>query len=529
MTGKEDVNFMMKALIVDDERIIRVGIHSVVPWRELGIKEVFMAASGLEALGILEKEEIDILITDIQMAEMNGLTLIEKIREVRADIRIIVLTGFDDFDYARQCLRMQVQEFLLKPVDEDILIETIAAQVQAIKDKRAQEVNRRNMRRITGTRDQAELENDMCRLVSGEDSLGIAQMLYQNSQFKKGLKMRAVILLPSLQSRGVESLSLLTIKNLLIGYLDAQEKGVTFEDRKGRIVVVLFEEGKSDELESTIKTLTKLIQEECQVRLRVVMGEEVEGFEHLHLSYNDAIYLLEKEQDEYKTLIKRTDTKGQVDMFREVYAEFIDSINENIGNTDTILRVYEAFCAATDAYNISDQYVQKCCFEIASTVYFNYIVESAESPDAKLNSLLGALLNAGREENHVIVKAFLEKLLKEDDDDSELITKVKRYIKEHLSEDISVAGIASEFFVSPSYFSRLFKRITGEGCNEYIVRKRIENAQYLIATTNMKIGKIAQEVGYRDTNYFSLAFKKHVGQTPGQYREQERAEGEKHE
>jgi len=340
--------------------------------------------------------------------------------------------------------------------------------------------------------------------------------------------MRVAILLPSVYSYGIragesESLSILTIKNLLIGYLDADRRGITFEDAGGRILLVLFEGEKSDELETCVDTFTKLIQDECSVRLRIVMGSSVEGFAQVHISYNDAVYLLEKEKDEYKTFIENKEIKGQLDMFREVYAEFISKLNANIGNTEVVLRVFDAFCAATNSYNITDQYVRRCCFEIVSTVYFSYVVESGDHADSKLNALLAALLSAGRKENYEITRAFLENLLRvEDYEANELIAKVKRYINVHLTEEISVAGIAEHFYLSPNYFSRLFKRIMNEGCNEYIVRKRIEKAEYLLATTNMKIGRIAQEVGYRDTNYFSLAFKRHIGRSPGQYREKKR-------
>ena len=108
---------MYKALIVDDERIIRQGIRMVVPWERLGIGEVFMASSGQEALGIFKEERPDIMITDIRMTEVTGLELISQIRELNEDLKIIVLTGYDSFEYARECLRMRVDEFLLKPVD----------------------------------------------------------------------------------------------------------------------------------------------------------------------------------------------------------------------------------------------------------------------------------------------------------------------------------------------------------------------------------------------------------------------------
>jgi YesN/AraC family two-component response regulator len=352
----------MKALVVDDERMIRCGIQAIVPWERLGIHGIFTAASGKEALSIVKSQQPDIVITDIQMAEMTGIELIAAIRSLQKNIKIIVVTGYDEFDYARECLRMQVQDFLLKPVDEEVLIKTIRAQVKAIKAAQAKQVEHKN-------------------------------------------------------------------------------------------------------------------------------------------------------------------NKGQLDMFREVYREFISKINENIGNTKQVLRIFESLCSATNSYNITDQYVMRCCFEIACTVYYNYVVESKEHVDSKLNMLLFSLINAGRQERYEITHSFLEKLLHVAENEAqELVTKVKAYINEHWNEDISVAGIASYFYLSPNYFSRLFKRIANEGCNEYIVRKRIENAQYLLATTTMKIGKIAQEVGYRDTNYFSLAFKRNMGISPGQYREQKRSQ-----
>ena len=95
----------------------------------------------------------------------------------------------------------------------------------------------------------------------------------------------------------------------------------------------------------------------------------------------------------------------------------------------------------------------------------------------------------------------------------------KRYIDEHLESELSVVKLAERFYVSPNYFSRLFKRVTGEGCNEYVVKKRIEKSKLLLEMTTIKAGEIAETVGYNDTNYFSLAFKKHTGMSPRKYRE----------
>jgi len=522
---------MMKALIVDDEKMIRTGIRLGVPWNALGIQEVFVAASGKEAIETIKQQQPDIMITDIRMTEMTGIELIAEIRKAGADIRIIVLTGYDEFDYARECLRMQVQDFLLKPVDEEILINTIKKQIQIIKESRKKEEEQNHMRRISGTSEQMKLESWMRKLIRRENAVETAECICSKYHYPRKCRMRVAILVPSRYSYGIrkgesESLSVLTIKNLLIGYLDARHRGITFEDTEGRILLVLFEGEKSDELENCVDTFTELIQEECNAKPRIVIGSVVEGFEQVYISYNDAIYLLDKETDEYKTLIEHKEAKGQLDMFREVYVELKSEMNVSVGNTERVLKIFDVFSKATTSYNITDQYVRKCCFEIASSVYFSYIVESGEHADSKLNALLTALLSANRNGNYEITRAFLENLLKEEEDEAhEIVAQVKRYINEHLTSDITVAGIAGHFYLSPNYFSRLFKRITSEGCNEYIVRKRIEKAEYLLETTNMKIGQIAQEVGYRDNNYFSLAFKKHLRMSPGQYREKIRLNG----
>ncbi|MFV0362889.1 MAG: response regulator [Suipraeoptans sp.] len=518
----------MNVLIVDDERIIRKGLRAAVPWSNLGINHVFEASSGIEALDILNKESPEIIITDIQMAEMTGLDLISEIRKSKNDVKIIVLTGYDEFDYARECLRMQVQDFLLKPVEEETLINSVKNQIDAISEKRSETKKEKHMRRIIGSAEQEKIENCMRNLIHKNDVDESTEIVKETFEHLIGKKLRVVILLPSVYLKGIvegesESLSLLTIKNLLLDLLDANQNGITFTDFDGQLLLVLSEGEKSDVLENHITTVVKLIQEECNVKLRVIMGSSVAEVEKLYISYNDAVYLRKEEQDKYKTYVVAKKNKGQLEMFREVYLELKTKINDNIGNIDQVLHIFDTFCTASDSYNITDEYVRKCCFELASTVYFGYIVESGENTDGRLNILLSTTLSTDRKGTFEVTHAFIENLLKsKENEDDELISSVKRYINEHITDDITVSGIAAAFCLSPNYFSRLFKRVAREGCNEYIIRKRIELASNLLVDTNMKVGKIAQDVGYNDTNYFSLTFKKQTGLTPLQYRETKR-------
>lgn len=208
-------------------------------------------------------------------------------------------------------------------------------------------------------------------------------------------------------------------------------------------------------------------------------------------------------------------------MFWDIYSELRNIMISNIGNTALVMKAFNTFSKATESYNLSPTIVRRCCFEIASSLSFAYMEDSGEMSDGKLDALSKSLASAGREEACEITRMFIDQIPgNEEENVHYIISNAKHYIDEHLAEDISVSSIATNLYITPNYFSRLFKRITGEGCNEYIVRKRIEKARSLLETTSIKTGKIAMMVGYRDTNYFSLAFKKHTGKSPTKYREE---------
>lgn len=247
----------------------------------------------------------------------------------------------------------------------------------------------------------------------------------------------------------------------------------------------------------------------------------MQGFENLAISYNDARYLLEHEKKNIQDIIQTMGAQNKKKIFWEIYAELRNIMISNIGTPDYVLKAFNTFTKATESYNLSPSAVRRCCFEIASALIFSYMEESCEVEEGKLDALSRSLSSAGKEEACEITRMFIEQLIENDEEDVHCtISNARHYIDEHLAEDISVSSIAESLYITPNYFSRLFKRITGEGCNEYIVRKRIEKAKSLLETTSIRTGKIAMMVGYRDTNYFSLAFKKHTGKSPTKYREE---------
>lgn len=515
---------MYKILIVDDEKMIRMGMKNAIDWMKIGIDEVFTAASGNEALEILKKEEPQIMVTDIQMTEMTGLELIKAAREVVPELRVIVLTGFDNFEYARQSLRLQVQDFFLKPIDEDDLSDAIEKQLKEIEKLKDEEKEQARLWRSQGSVAQMRLEQCMRNLVHEKNNKEMQLYILQKDfRFDIKQKMSLILLEQGMyaESRDDGKFRAMSVKNVCMSMIDSRNMGITFTDEDGTIAIVCFEKDDGDSVLEKTEELSDVLKDEFECKPKITVGSTVQGFENLVISYNDARYLLEHERENIQDIIQTMGAQNKKKMFWDIYSELRNIMISNIGNTALVMKAFNTFSKATESYNLSPTIVRRCCFEIASSLSFAYMEDSGEMSDGKLDALSKSLASAGREEACEITRMFIDQIPgNEEENVHYIISNAKHYIDEHLAEDISVSSIATNLYITPNYFSRLFKRITGEGCNEYIVRKRIEKARSLLETTSIKTGKIAMMVGYRDTNYFSLAFKKHTGKSPTKYREE---------
>ena len=518
---------MYKVIIVDDEKMIRMGMRKAIPWKTLGIGEVFVAKSGKEALEMIEENKPEIMITDINMDEMTGLDLIDRVKKILPDMRILVLTGYDKFEYARQCIKLKVHDFFLKPIDEAQLIDAVKKQVAYLNDKKAEKVVDFNINRAQAVTEQMNIEKFLRNLVHNRVKKQEEQIAMFCSKYKYNYSqpMQAAILVPTLymdNGKSEENFIALSVKNICIGMVDAQSRGLTFTDDYGRIVIAFFLDKQRGSILEWIQELNDILNDEYNKKPKAVVGNPVVGFELLYISYNDAVSLLKYEKDDFNEIIQTRYARNRDNLYREVFAEMKNAMCVNIGDSDKVLYIFNRFRQATDSYNLSDSYIRKCCFELASSIYYTFIYNTKEEADPRLNILLRGLMNVNGNELFELTRQFLIKLLvtKEDQNIHGIIDKAKCYIKENLAEELSVSNIAAGLYISPNYFSRLFKKVTGEGCNEYIVRKRIEKAKLLLETTNFKTSKIAMMVGYRDTNYFSLAVKKNTGMSPTKYREE---------
>ncbi|MBR3771704.1 MAG: helix-turn-helix transcriptional regulator, partial [Clostridium sp.] len=230
---------------------------------------------------------------------------------------------------------------------------------------------------------------------------------------------------------------------------------------------------------------------------------------------------LENEQEQLQEVLISQSIQKRKRMFKEVFEEMEGEMCRNISNSPYIMKIFASFQKAVDSYNLSDSYARWCCFRVVTSLYYAFIDAGASKPEQSLDSFASSISGSSGKAACEVTQHYLSKMLSKDDEVHEIVSKAKFYVTQHLSDELSVSSIAESQFVSANYFSRLFKRVTGEGCNEYIVRKRMEKASMLLKTTNFNTGKIASMVGYNDCNYFSITFKKHFGMSPTYYRNKE--------
>ena len=402
---------MYSILIVDDEHFMRNGIAKVLPWETLGIDHVDTAESGTRALMKMKDHMPDIVITDIEMDQMDGLTLIRKMNQANPMIRIIVLTGHDDFDYVRECCRMEVQDYLLKPVEAEKLSEAVRAQVEALDRYAEEQARKRTMDRVNGLAEQMKVERAFRTLLKNGSGLAEIRMILEDYGYQKGDRFQAALIRPECAVKnewsGYYELLNLSIKSVCIEHIEYHHDGVAFQDEGGIFVLLLFKGDSHPDSQELLEQLGMILQNEYDVVQKVSLGREVGGISEIAESYQDAVGI---------------------------------------------------------------------CHE-----------------ESSMNAVQGP--------------------------DDDVIGNVKRYINSHLDQPLSVSRLAGQFYLSVAYFSKLFKKTTGVGCNYYIVCQRMERAKKLLEAGSVKVGEVSEKVGYKDVNYFSLTFKNYTGCTPAEYRE----------
>jgi len=530
---------MYSLMLVDDECDVRKAILETINWNELGFEVVGEAENGREALDVAQRLNPDVIITDIKMPFMDGIEFVKELREENPITKIIFLTGFNDFEYAKSAIKYNVMEYLLKPISADNLGKTLTSVRQKLDSERDTLRNIEQMKKNYETDRQIMRMGFLHALVAG----GVSKKYIESVIPKLGLKLDGECNLVfvtkpsrhSLESNilGVDDTDLLmaSISKLVTQTADRYVRNESFWHLE-HFVTILSDTRKNIEENSNILMLE--IQQNIEhfygVTSTTGVSEKFDDISKTKLAYESAISALEYRLilDNNKIIhISDIEPDGKV---RFLFDENSEANLKSILKTGTKEQVTQFVNKMFE--NMRNRKATLSDYQIYIIEMFSVVVKTAKSliPDFDLNvgNNLNFITEIFNHESIDDVKKWFERLchriieyinLQRQDSTDILADMGYEYIKKNYHQsDLSLKMISDQLHISSSYFSSIFKKFTGDSFTNILIKIRMEKAKELVLTTNKKIFEIAQETGYTDQHYFSYCFKRYFQVSPNEMR-----------
>ena len=534
---------MYKIFLVEDEAVIRNGIRSSIDWEKHDLLFAGEAGDGELAYPLIKKTKPDILITDIRMPFMDGLELARLVRRDLPQTRIIILSGYNDFDYAKTAIGLGVTDYLLKPVSAAQLLEAIGRVTELIDREREKEELVRMYRREMAENLVLEQNRLFQSMVSGECSVQTLLEMAEKAQVDLSGLWHNFLLLKSqsVHHLGTEySASVVKAQDRLKEIAD--EAGCSLFDRNPEGKVLLLGADTEEELEALEEEVRGRIESMYaafpQIRYFGGFGRRVNRLSRLPESYeqagrafahrffvNESMILTEAEPavpPSYKNPASDDFDLGEVDpkLFdRGKIRDFLRTgdLDETGYFVEELFRELRSSALKSvlfRQYITMDSYFNVCDFLDSMELDRAGI----ELPDAS-----GAGFSDEDSAVGYITRIIKEAIARRDRSAGsryrDVISEAMRYIEEHYAdEDLSLNMLASHVNLSPNHLSMIFSQETGETFIRCLTDYRMTKARELLRCTSKKSSEISQDVGYRDPHYFSYLFKKTQGMTPTQYR-----------
>ncbi|AEI44791.1 helix-turn-helix domain-containing protein [Paenibacillus mucilaginosus] len=525
---------MYRAVLVDDETFDLEGMRVLIPWEELGIQVVCSEEKPLAALQYIEGHEIDLLITDIKMPVLSGLELSRKAQERNPRLKTVFISGYQDFEYAKQAMHLKADGYILKPVDDQEIIETLQRVVA--------ELDRTQMTRSEETaRMIASFEfirNDFVQhLLEGTVDTATLHAFLQSYPFS----------VPEERAPAV----LIELDDVLWKYGPPGSTGRPDAQRTVRSVGALIEAGGLGPWcplsESQVGLLYTAGDGEPAERLGQLCADIAErGEGTVTISLGDAERFPDGTAASFRQAKERMALKMFLGKNRVIRPDADAGRGSMAKEARDLQAVLDEIFAAMTSYGlvaicdcVDDLFAVVETFEHPVKVrsFSIHIATKLETYLHTLNESFSSLLGWGIEHLERILEfetiddikswyrrtlfEIAEKLfLRKNGKNRRLIEQIEQYVRESLSEDLTLKEVANHFSYSPNHLGYLFKEHTGESFNEYLVKLRMERAKELLRDPRFKIYEIAELVGYKSLAYFSRQFRERFGLTPGDYRKQ---------
>ncbi|MDD3457052.1 response regulator [Sphaerochaeta sp.] len=522
---------MYKVFIAEDEIVVREGLRNSIQAGSGPFVLVGEASDGEMALSIMKDVKPDILITDIRMPFVDGLSLSRIIKKILPWIKIIIISGHDEFQYAQEAISIGVDEYILKPISASDMLLTLGKLVDRIEQEKL------HLSSIENLKQQAQSNSDLIRerwlydLVTGivktEDAL--------EKGGDMGLDLIAHGYLVAIINLSISSenyAELINAKLNINSLIDHQEEVLCFSQSRDSIVLLL-KQLVSEPLEETAYTLGQAIKYEVERNTKCLVtigiGSFVERIGSLSQSYADAekaITFSVKTGQNLIIGIHDLNTFSEIDFLKldgSPISERLKYVKKS--GINEIIAQYMTMIGTDPLQTTLISYYLLYDLMVAISRIIDELGGVVQEVIPCLSNKAQLLEMAGSKETFCDgVKSILDPFIDFRDQKAagkyyEMIQKAKQHINLHFADqDISLHSVASIVHVSPNHFSTIFSQETGETFIEYLTRVRINTSKELLLTTSHRSADIAYEVGFGDPHYFSYIFKKHTGISPREFR-----------
>ncbi len=523
-----------KVILVDDEADVISAMEQKIQWNELGFEVVGSATNGVKALELVEKLQPDVVLTDIKMPYMDGLELAKRLNNDYPNIHIMICTGFDEFEYAKEAVHLEIKEYMLKPINAAELSESLNRLKVTLDREREEKRNVKKLENYFNDVLPALRSNLFVSLIEGRVGESEYQKLLSDYQVEmRGPLFCCVVfhtsgnhvpegMNPVLLSMSVER----EIKQRIVDEWNCQE----FIYLGNTLLIVELDS------EEKIAQLTDACDKFCRWAYRVIgavvtagIGRTCDNLFTINNSYEGA-----REAVSYRVLYgtKRAINIGEIVPKEQNIAiqpeetrmhELFKSIH--LGETEEIEKAAKGEieklhknAETVSQYKLATMEMVGAFYRFCANNFMDFNeISGVPNPYERVPEMDESTLTAWITDT---AKNISEKLKSARNNTSRrLVTDAQNIVMErYMESDFSLDTVCSALGVSNSYFSSAFKKATGKSFITYLTDYRMDIAAGLIVDTNEKSYTIAEKVGYLDANYFSYVFKKRFGVSPSKYR-----------
>lgn len=533
-------------LIVDDEQLIRQGLRARIEYLGIDVDEIFEAENGLMALRLQEEHPIDVVITDIRMPDMDGLELIQEMQKKNNQIKFVVLSGYAEFSYAETAIRLGVKAYLLKPVSNDDL--------KAAFDKAYKE-----MEQTASVRQEVQMKKRMDREKQVYQQEKALNALFSSQEAGAVTREQLCKLCgydEKMWAGGAESVLYLAILHINKESFEHQRFRPVDHELVRFMIRNIFEEIQAPCEKLLVNSLSDTRQmygifigddkkklrmevERIYLRMRSVLEKKM-GI-YLTIGVSRCRSQLEgKETSEARQALKQRIIYGKANIY---FYEDIRILGEQEFPVSQ-LHLLEQYIEHNEIFKVknlvqeifSEELVKKygsaylriMWIRILNLLLHHYERRgrnAAEIEKILQNYNLLDRIQSLQEIRQKIIEMMMECVSTESVADANARSKIQMaigYIQEHFAENLTVNVLAEHYGMSPNYFSSMFKKEMSRSAVNYITELRINQARELLYHSELSVVDISKKVGYEDSQYFFRVFKKYLGMTPLQYREESR-------